>query len=75
MPVSVDRKSVVCGRGRASSRRHNLPAGEAGLFTGDTAKSVEESAERQFLEQKRVQIHLREEVRNDPKAKGTAVER
>ena len=39
----------------------------------DNAKRVEESAERQFLEQKQVQIHLREEVRNAPRAEGTAV--
>ena len=41
----------------------------------DNAKRVEESAERQFLEQKRVQIHMREEVRNAPRVEGTAVER
>ena len=41
----------------------------------DYAKRVEESAERQFLEQKRVQIHLREEVKNSPRAEATAVER
>ena len=41
----------------------------------DYAKRVEESAERQFSEQKRVQIHLREEVRNSPRAEGTAVKR
>ena len=35
----------------------------------DNAKRVEESAERQFLEQKRVQIHLREEVRKLGKLK------
>ena len=34
----------------------------------DNAKRVEESAERQFPEQKRVQIHLREDVRNAPTA-------
>ena len=39
----------------------------------DNAKHVEESAERHFLEQKRVQIHLREEVRNAPRVEGTAV--
>ena len=41
----------------------------------DNAKRVEESAERQFSEQKRVQIDLREEVKNAPRAEGTAVER
>ena len=40
----------------------------------DNAKRVEESAERQFSEQKRVQIHLREEVRNAPRVEGTAGE-
>ena len=40
----------------------------------DNAKRVEESAERQFPEQKRVQIHLREEVSNSPRAERTAVE-
>ena len=40
----------------------------------DNAKRVEESAERQFPEQKRVQIHLREEVRNAPRVEGKAVE-
>ena len=40
----------------------------------DNAKRVEESAERQFSEQKRVQIHLREEVRNAPRVEGKAVE-
>ena len=33
----------------------------------DNADSVEESAERQFSEQKQVYIHLREEVRNSPR--------
>ena len=41
----------------------------------DNAKRVEERAERQFSEQKRVQIHLREEVRNAPRAEVTADER
>ena len=41
----------------------------------DNAKRVEERAERQFSEQKRVQIHLREEVTNAPRVEGTAVER
>ena len=45
----------------------------------DNAKRVEESAERQFSEKKRVQIHLREKFRNAPilegTAEGTAVER
>ena len=41
----------------------------------DNAKHVEESVERQFLEQKRVQIHLREEVRNSPIVEGISVER
>ena len=41
----------------------------------DNAKHVEESAERHFSDQKRVQIHLREEVRNSPRVEGTAVER
>ena len=41
----------------------------------DNAKRVEESAERQFSELKRVQIHLREKVRNAPRVEGTAVER
>ena len=40
----------------------------------DNVKRVEESVERQFLEQKRVQIHLREEVSNAPRVEGTAVE-
>ena len=35
----------------------------------DNSKRVEESSERQFLEQKRVQIHLREEVRNSPRVR------
>ena len=39
----------------------------------DNANRVEESAERQFPKQKRVHIHLREEVRNAPRAEGTAV--
>ena len=38
----------------------------------DDAKCVEESAERQFLEKKRVQIHPRETFRNAPRVKGTA---
>ena len=33
----------------------------------DNANRIEESAERHFLEHKRVQIHLREEVRNVPR--------
>ena len=41
----------------------------------DNAKRVEESAERQFSEQKLVQIHLKEEVRNAPRVEGIAVER
>ena len=41
----------------------------------DNVKRVEESVERQFLEQKRVQIHLRETFRNAPRVEGTAVER
>ena len=41
----------------------------------DNAKRVEESAERKFLEQKRVKIHLREEVRNAPRVEGTEVKR
>ena len=41
----------------------------------DNAKCVEESAKRHFLEQKRVQIHLREEVRNSPRVEGAAVKR
>ena len=39
----------------------------------DNAKCVGESAKRQFWEQKRVHIHLREEVMNAPRAEGTAV--
>ena len=39
----------------------------------DKAKCIEESVKRQFWEQKRVQIHLREEVRNDPIVEGTVV--
>ena len=38
----------------------------------DNAKRVEESAERQFLKKKRVQIHLRESFRNAPRVEGTA---
>ena len=41
----------------------------------DNAKRVEESAEGQFSEQKRIQIHLREEVRNAPIVEGISVER
>ena len=41
----------------------------------DNAKRVEESAERQFSEQKRVQIHLKEKVRNSPRVEVTAVKR
>ena len=41
----------------------------------DNTKRFEESAERQFLEQKQVQIHLREEFRNAPRVEGTEVER
>ena len=41
----------------------------------DDAKRVEESSERQFSEQKWVQIHLREEVRNAPRVEGTEVDR
>ena len=41
----------------------------------DNTKRVEESAERQFSEQKQVQIDLREEVRNATRAEGTSVER
>ena len=40
----------------------------------DNAKRVEESAERHFLEQKLFQIHLRKEVRNNPRVEGKAVE-
>ena len=39
----------------------------------DNAKCVEESTERQFSKQKRVQIYLREEVRNAARVEGTAV--
>ena len=38
----------------------------------DNANRVEESAERKFLEQKRILIQLREEVSNAPRAKVTA---
>ena len=45
----------------------------------DIAKRVEESAERQILEKKQVQIHLRETFSNDRRveeaAEGTSVER
>ena len=41
----------------------------------DDAKRVEESSERQFSEQKWVQIHQREEVRNAPRVEGTEVDR
>ena len=37
----------------------------------DNTKRIEESAERQFLEHKRVQIHLRGEVRNSPRVEVT----
>ena len=40
----------------------------------DNAKRVEEISERQFSEQKRFQIHLREEVRNAPRVEVTSVE-
>ena len=43
------------------------------FLQGDNANHIEESAERQFSEHKRVQIHLRGEVRNAPRVKGTAV--
>ena len=41
----------------------------------DNANRVEKSAERQFSEQKRVQIHLGEEVSNTTRVEGTSVER
>ena len=41
----------------------------------DKTKRVEESAERQFSEQKWVKIHLREEVRNTTRVEGTSVNR
>ena len=41
----------------------------------DIANRVEESAERQFLQKKRFQIHLREDVRNAPRAEVTAAKR
>ena len=40
----------------------------------DNANRIEEIPERQFLEHKRFQIHLREEVRNTPKLEVTSVE-
>ena len=42
---------------------------------GDKTKRVEGSAERQFSEQKWVQIHLKKEVRNAPRVEVTAVKR
>ena len=45
----------------------------------DNAKRVEESAERQFSEKKRFEIHLREKIRNasivEGTEEGTVVER
>ena len=45
------------------------------ILQADNANCVEESVKSQFLDQKQVQIHLREEVRNAPRVEGTPVKR
>ena len=65
----------VKGEGKGVIADIILQQEQRAFLQEDNAKRVKESSERQFLEQKWVQIHLREEVRNAPREEVTAVER